>query len=512
MNQNLVTLQFGPLSYAYGNAYFYLEGQQFFEEDDPIEHSNLFKNLNTKTPRNIAWGKKDELDVLKFYSSAFLKNQNKKNGEQTSNKVDPLNPIESLLWEKDKIQVIQQQEQNMEDQEEQKQMEQLLKNKFFPLFKETQFDRKYQVELPHLLDQKFEVYQEGQILAKSDQMYELNEDKIRLILEESDYVNGFQVFVDADSGFGGFCEEVLQIVLDECPKKPIITYSLYDYDNSQLQNNKKFVNEIISLDKYREMSSILVPINLNRLTKFSDYVNYNSNMELFDRSMLVASILSGFTGGYRAKESNGLQDFYKNIVSYPSNNIFNSTFTIPIIKDENGTLLNEHIFNYQTKRNQFNYLYHDFDQYWNEEQWGAPESFGESYFLRGVVQMPKEPPKSNSMQMRIMEALILYKTKYHRHLFSKNIQETYLYQLDSQENYQEFSLPLHTTIFSNEQFSTKIQQLIKGQQNLTKSTKVSYYQLDYSEEDFAELKTRYQDLYEAYAKNEQLHLEEEYFE
>lgn len=60
----------------------------------------------------------------------------------------------------------------------------------------------------------------------------------------------------------------------------------------------------------------------------------------------MASLFSGLTGGYRAKESNGLLDYYKNIVPYPSNNIFNSTFTIPIVQDEDGTLTNDHIFNY----------------------------------------------------------------------------------------------------------------------------------------------------------------------
>lgn len=56
--------------------------------------------------------------------------------------------------------------------------------------------------------------------------------------------------------------------------------------------------------------------------------------------------MSGFTGSYRSENcSYGLSEYVKNIVSTPSNNIFNSTFTIPLIKDEEGELTNSHIFN-----------------------------------------------------------------------------------------------------------------------------------------------------------------------
>lgn len=53
-----------------------------------MDHSCLFSNLTKKTPRNIAWSFKDEMDVLKFYSTASMNQKTKKN----------INPVDSNLW------------------------------------------------------------------------------------------------------------------------------------------------------------------------------------------------------------------------------------------------------------------------------------------------------------------------------------------------------------------------------------------------------------------------------
>lgn len=67
-------------------------------------------------------------------------------------------------------------------------------------------------------------------------------------------------------------------------------------------------------------------------------------MDAFDKALTAGSIISGFTASYRTKDSQGLSEYAKTIVSMPANNIFNSTFTIPIVSDEEGTLVNPHIF------------------------------------------------------------------------------------------------------------------------------------------------------------------------
>ena len=47
---------------------------------------------------------------------------------------------------------------------------------------------------------------------------------MRKLLEEEDYLKGFQLFVDTDSGFGSFSQEIVKFIKDECGKKSIITF------------------------------------------------------------------------------------------------------------------------------------------------------------------------------------------------------------------------------------------------------------------------------------------------
>lgn len=60
----------------------------------------------------------------------------------------------------------------------------------------------------------------------------------------------------------------------------------------------------------------------------------------------MGNILSGLTGGYRVKQCEGLREYAKNIVGYPENNIFNSTWCMPMVSDAEGTLTNTHIFDF----------------------------------------------------------------------------------------------------------------------------------------------------------------------
>ena len=49
---------------------------------------------------------------------------------------------------------------------------------------------------------------------------------LRFQLEHADRAQGFQVFVDIDSGFGGFAEKFLDEVKEECRSASIVTYGL----------------------------------------------------------------------------------------------------------------------------------------------------------------------------------------------------------------------------------------------------------------------------------------------
>jgi hypothetical protein len=50
------------------------------------------------------------------------------------------------------------------------------------------------------------------------------EDRIRFFAEECDYLEGFQVVVDADSGFGGYGSEMIRYLSDDFGSKSVAVF------------------------------------------------------------------------------------------------------------------------------------------------------------------------------------------------------------------------------------------------------------------------------------------------
>jgi len=49
----LATLAFGEKACSLATAYFFVESEQMFDEEDPVDHEILFKKVANKTPRLI---------------------------------------------------------------------------------------------------------------------------------------------------------------------------------------------------------------------------------------------------------------------------------------------------------------------------------------------------------------------------------------------------------------------------------------------------------------------------
>lgn len=51
---------------------------------------------------------------------------------------------------------------------------------------------------------------------------------IRKQLEQEDFLEGFVLWADTYNGFGKFTEGLLDVIKDECPKKPCVLNCVYD--------------------------------------------------------------------------------------------------------------------------------------------------------------------------------------------------------------------------------------------------------------------------------------------
>nr|ACO14966.1 misato homolog 1 [Caligus clemensi] len=96
-------------------------------------------------------------------------------------------------------------------------------------------------------------------------------ESIRFFAEETDQMSGFHFLSDADSGFGGLSLRIKDHLLDEYPRKSILSFpvwpSLYNDHSPELpvnplRNPSRFLNIALSLYHLHE-SSLISPLSLN---------------------------------------------------------------------------------------------------------------------------------------------------------------------------------------------------------------------------------------------------------
>jgi hypothetical protein len=83
--------------------------------------------------------------------------------------------------------------------------------------------------LPFVQEGGFELFGAGNWSTGGMVTPEISEeafDRVRFFLEEADSIQGFQCFVDFDSGFGGFAQDLLQELKDECRTSAFVAFSV----------------------------------------------------------------------------------------------------------------------------------------------------------------------------------------------------------------------------------------------------------------------------------------------
>ncbi|XP_058788776.1 protein misato [Phymastichus coffea] len=157
-------------------------------------------------------------------------------------------------------------------------------------------------------DQPFDIFSYGQNLWKTNNFSEDFTDKIRAYAEECNLMQGFQVLVDADDGFGGLAASLIQYLKDEYGKS-IITWPVFDssHRDPTQSDNIKLINTVLLWHQLGEYSSLFSPLCCGTdgwptpgAPRIFNHVTYKADLK-YHTSALLATAVDTLSLRYRNK-------------------------------------------------------------------------------------------------------------------------------------------------------------------------------------------------------------------
>ncbi|KAI8988227.1 tubulin domain-containing protein [Mycotypha africana] len=177
-----------------------------------------------------------------------------------------------------------------------------------------------------------------QAYRDNEKELELFDENFRFFVEECDNLQGFQMMVDVDDGFGGFSESLLHDIRDEFAKAPIFLYGLSDsravYRNER-QKQKIMLNRALSLTRLSQLASVYIPIYTptNAMADkcgLSSYLQFNDNSK-YHTSAIVAAAIDNNSIPYRlTRPQLSMGDVMTKIVQANNSRLASLSVSIPL--------------------------------------------------------------------------------------------------------------------------------------------------------------------------------------
>ncbi|CAD8134660.1 unnamed protein product [Paramecium pentaurelia] len=262
------------------------------------------------------------------------------------------------------------------------------------------------------------------------------QDNIQTQLEKADQCDGFELVIDCETCYGEIGLKVVDSLndLQGNSKTPKIVISILD---PNMNTKNRIINRSLTLTQYQENSTLLVPLELKEMQIHSKQLELNQQY-----SFLINNILSSYKC---TQEYVSMHEFCKRITPAPQNNIFNILASIPSLQDKPEN----NILNYKQAKNLDKFYFSQDIINMNSER----ESYGESYFLRGISPFPNERNlKSYGVDIRILD---------------------YIYQVPQLYDYTDV-MPFHSNIFSNESYKYTLLKLYKELNSIKKMGFLQY--------------------------------------
>ncbi|XP_054278823.1 protein misato homolog 1 [Macrosteles quadrilineatus] len=149
-------------------------------------------------------------------------------------------------------------------------------------------------------------------------------DRIRLYMEETDNLQGYQMLLDSYNGFAGLSCGVLQHLRDEYPSKPVFCVACQPPSNQTTtkQDSVRILNQALALSSLSELSSLFTPVS-GSTGAWRDlghpvtmpHLNYKADL-MYHSSALVAAALDTVSLLYRTRRSERLGDLTTRVAAY----------------------------------------------------------------------------------------------------------------------------------------------------------------------------------------------------
>ncbi|KAJ9080026.1 mtDNA inheritance, partitioning of the mitochondrial organelle [Entomophthora muscae] len=234
MGQEIVTLQFGKGSNSIGAQYWAqqraasLLGSKTRHGHQEFDRSRLFRGAELSEPRTLVFDLKGTYDITLTGAS------------------DGDSQFDATLWRNQPQLLLPERSQGA------------------PGASWSDLDTTvYNPNTPHMIPafhqnnqagHKFQSYFDGSDVFDSfEKENETVDSSLRFFTEESDSLQGFQVFVDAFDGFSGFSARYLEVIREEYPKTPVLVFStIADLNGTpsdfNVINRAMFLTETAKLD------------------------------------------------------------------------------------------------------------------------------------------------------------------------------------------------------------------------------------------------------------------------
>ena len=167
--------------------------------------------------------------------------------------------------------------------------------------------------------ESFDRYAAGTEAFHTDRAIEDATDACRHFLEECDLLQGFQIFADTDTAWGGVAVELLEYLRDDYRATPIVTFATSEHggfpgepdpesasgeDGHADRERRRPLNAALSMANLAEHASLVVPVHSTAFAEASRQVRFPSIRD-YNTSAVTAAAIETATLPYRLLSKHG---------------------------------------------------------------------------------------------------------------------------------------------------------------------------------------------------------------
>jgi hypothetical protein len=199
------------------------------------------------------------------------------------------------------------------------------KIKYWTDYTGCHYHSKSLLELPgiHHKIHRFDCYTQGMALQQQAQQLEEIEDRVRWFAEECDFVQGFHVLCDVDSGFAGLGAAALTQLQDDYPKQALFTFGAnahrnWDAVQDVYLKRQSEVNRALALAEFSSLSTLYTPLAATK-------------EKLYESSAVFAAAVHSVTVPYRcSRPAYDMMTMASTLVPREHLNVFSLAAALPL--------------------------------------------------------------------------------------------------------------------------------------------------------------------------------------